>query len=74
MARRLRIQFPEAIYHLINRGNDRRDLFDTVGPAKSFAHRIGGLPNRSPWVFLLPCESQFGVSLTCNKQTRMALS
>ena len=44
MARRLRIQFRGAIYHLINRGNDRRDLFDTVGAAKPFAQPIGGLP------------------------------
>jgi len=35
MARRLRFQFPGAIYHLINRGNYRRDLFATPGAAKS---------------------------------------
>ena len=27
MARNLRIQFPETIYHVINRGNYRHDLF-----------------------------------------------
>ncbi len=36
MARRLRIQFPGAIYHVINRGNYRRDVFETAGAAKAF--------------------------------------
>ncbi len=36
MARRLRIQFPGAIYHVINRGNYRRDLFLSAGEAQAF--------------------------------------
>jgi putative transposase len=36
MARRLRIQYPGAMYHLINRGNYRRDLFESAGAAKAF--------------------------------------
>lgn len=36
MARKLRIQFPGAIYHVVNRGNYRRDLFATPGEALAF--------------------------------------
>lgn len=36
MARKLRIQFPGALYHLINRGNYRRDLFSSPGEAQAF--------------------------------------
>jgi len=36
MARRLRIQYEGAIYHVINRGNYRRDVFETVGAAQAF--------------------------------------
>jgi len=41
VARRFRIQFPGAIYHVINRGNYRRDLFATAGAAKSFERSLG---------------------------------
>jgi putative transposase len=36
MARKLRIQYEGAIYHVINRGNYRRDLFESVGAAQAF--------------------------------------
>jgi putative transposase len=36
MARKLRIEFPDACYHVINRGNYRRDLFASDGAADSF--------------------------------------
>lgn len=36
MARRLRIQYEGAIYHVINRGNYRGDVFGTVGAAQAF--------------------------------------
>jgi putative transposase len=36
MASKLRIQFPGAIYHIINRGNYRRDLFLRPGEAQAF--------------------------------------
>ena len=49
MARRLRIQFPGAIYHLINRGNYRRDLFATVGAAKAFECALGEASTRFDW-------------------------
>ena len=36
MARKLRIQFENALYHVINRGNYRRDVFETAGAPKAF--------------------------------------
>lgn len=36
MARKLRIEFEGAIYHVLNRGNYRRDLFMSVGEAQAF--------------------------------------
>ena len=36
MARRLRIEYPGAMHHVINRGNYRRDLFEGVGAAEAF--------------------------------------
>ena len=31
MARKLRLEYPGAIYHVINRGNYRADVFATAG-------------------------------------------
>lgn len=36
MARKLRIAYPGALYHVINRGNYRRDVFETTGAAEAF--------------------------------------
>ena len=36
VARKLRIQFEGAIYHVINRGNYRQDVFGSVGAAMAF--------------------------------------
>jgi putative transposase len=49
VARRLRIQFPGAIYHVINRGNYWRDLFETAGAAKSFECTVGEAGTRFGW-------------------------
>ncbi len=40
MARRLRIEYPGAIHHVINRGNYRRDLFESVGAAEAFLRTL----------------------------------
>lgn len=40
MARKLRIQYEGALYHVINRGNYRRDVFETVGAALAFEQSI----------------------------------
>jgi hypothetical protein len=36
MARKLRLEFPGACYHVINRGNYRADVFGTEGAAAAF--------------------------------------
>ena len=41
MARKLRIQYEGALYHVINRGNYRRDVFGTVGAAQAFEKAVG---------------------------------
>jgi putative transposase len=40
MARKLRIQYEGALYHVINRGNYRRDVFGTVGAAQAFEQAV----------------------------------
>lgn len=49
MARKLRIQFPGAIYHVINRGNYRRDLFLDPGEAKAFLATVKEAKERMGW-------------------------
>jgi len=49
MARKLRIQFPGALYHVINRGNYRRDLFETTGAAESFLQTMAEAVGRYGW-------------------------
>ena len=40
MARRLRMQYPGAYYHVVNRGNYRRDLFESAGAARAFVEAL----------------------------------
>jgi putative transposase len=49
MARRIRIQFPGAMYHIINRGNYRRDLFETTGAAMGFERAVGEARQAFAW-------------------------
>ncbi|MGH7955698.1 MAG: transposase [Opitutaceae bacterium] len=49
MARKLRIQYEGALYHIINRGNYRRDLFETVGAAQSFLAALFEATRRYGW-------------------------
>lgn len=49
MARRLRIQFEGALYHIINRGNFRHDVFGTAGAAKAFETTLGETAERHRW-------------------------
>lgn len=50
MARRLRIEYPGATYHVINRGNYRDDVFGSVGAAKGFEEVLGETCERWAWV------------------------
>jgi len=49
MARRLRMQYPGARYHVINRGNYRRDVFETAGAAKAFELTLEEACERHSW-------------------------
>ena len=40
MARKLRIEHEGALYHVINRGNYRRDVFETAGAAQAFEETL----------------------------------
>ncbi len=49
MARRLRIEYPGAIHHVINRGNYRRDLFEDVGAAEAFLRTLFEAATKFSW-------------------------
>jgi putative transposase len=49
VARRLRIQYPGAIYHVINRGNYRRDVFETADKAAAFERCLFETAQRMGW-------------------------
>lgn len=49
MARKLRLQFEGAIYHVINRGNYRGDVFDTPDKATAFEHCLFEASARMGW-------------------------
>ena len=40
MARQLRIEFPGACYHVMNRGNDRRKIFDRIEDYQLFTDKL----------------------------------
>ena len=50
MARPLRLEFPGAIYHVINRGNYRGDIFRTEGAKAAFERCLWGACQKSGWV------------------------
>jgi REP element-mobilizing transposase RayT len=49
MARKLRVQFPGALYHVINRGNYRQAVFDTQGASDAFVRTLGETCERHDW-------------------------
>lgn len=49
MARKLRIQYAGAMYHVINRGNYRRDLFTNAGEAQAFVETLKEAAGRMGW-------------------------
>jgi REP element-mobilizing transposase RayT len=50
MARKLRLEFPGAIYHVINRGNYRAWIFKDVGAAAAFEGCLFDACERSKWL------------------------
>jgi len=49
MARLIRLEFPGACYHVINRGNYRRDLFAAKGTAQAFEQVLLEAATRYGW-------------------------
>lgn len=49
MARKPQIQYPGAIYHIINRGNYRKNLFENVGAAEAFLKVLAEATPRFGW-------------------------
>ena len=49
MARRLRLQYDGALYHIINRGNYRRDVFETAGATRAFEAALFEAADRHRW-------------------------
>lgn len=49
MARKLRLEFPGAIYHVINRGNYRAWIFETPGSKQAFEECLFRVCERSRW-------------------------
>jgi len=50
MARKLRIEFPNANYHLINRGNYRSDIFASKGARDAFLKTLAETCARTGWL------------------------
>jgi REP element-mobilizing transposase RayT len=49
MARKLRLEFPGAIYHVINRGNYRTSVFKSAGTRQAFEACVFAACKRSGW-------------------------
>ena len=49
MPRRLRIQYPDARYHVINRGNFRQPVFASDGAALAFERALAEATRRYRW-------------------------
>jgi REP element-mobilizing transposase RayT len=50
MSRPLRVEFSGACYHVINRGNYRRDLFTDKGAAEAFERTLAQAAERFGWL------------------------
>ena len=50
MARKLRLEYPGACYHVINRGNYRQNVFEAKGAAEAFEQCLAEICVRSGWV------------------------
>lgn len=55
MPRHLRIEYPGALYHVLNRGNYRRDVFATDGNKQAFERTVFAACERCGWVLHAYC-------------------
>ncbi len=49
MARKLRLEYADGLYHVINRGNYRRDVFESAGAVGSFEEALAEAVLRHGW-------------------------
>ena len=50
MSRKLRMEYPGAMYHVMNRGDQREDIFrDDLKTARGFCARWGRLARKTEW-------------------------
>jgi REP element-mobilizing transposase RayT len=52
MPRKLRVEYPGAVYHVISRGNYRKDLFTMAGSGKAFQNALFETVERCGWDLL----------------------
>ena len=55
MARKLRIERPNGLYHVINRGNYRSDIFATDGARQAFAKTLDEACQKTGWIIHAWC-------------------
>ena len=55
MPRSLRIEYPGAVYHVLNRGNYRHDVFAVVGSKEVFEETLFKACERSGWILHAYC-------------------
>jgi REP element-mobilizing transposase RayT len=55
MARPLRIEFPGAVYHITNRGNDKRPIFLDNGDRENFLNLLERVNTRYHWICYAYC-------------------
>lgn len=65
MARRLRLEYPGAIYHVINRGNYRSSIFETEGAKVGFEKALFEACERAGWILhaYVVMENHFHLAL-----------
>jgi REP element-mobilizing transposase RayT len=53
MARKLRVQFPGAIYHVMNRGDRREPIFDDDDNRRRFQQTLAEACEKTDWQITL---------------------
>ena len=55
MPRKLRVQYPDAIYHLTNRGDRRKHIFEDDDDRRRFLETLGQTCQRNGWQVHASC-------------------
>jgi len=50
MARPIRIEFPDAVYHITSRGNARQPIFENSSDKKEFLSLLATVVTRFNWI------------------------